>query len=783
MQGWAKRWCIIKEGMLSYAKDDKSIVRGSLNIAHSVATFDYDTLMLFIDSGSNFFRFKFLDLEAFKAWEKIIVYYLELEDIPPKSPILNLEEIVESDSEQNHIVNSISRSLSIKQSILNNNHNTLDPTLSESRCPELKGMIENLFIDFDFLSNQITKTLNENDLNLPDLKLDVEKNGTGKENKLQFFSFRSKKENPNKSINSPQKTNSLISTTIENLKSKQEELEAFKLKAYQILEEEINQRHKSQLNYLNLVSELSQLKSSRPSSPLPSPSDPSVTFQNMMAPTRNSQHNRRRSVYSRRQSSIMTMSSAGNNDEFFDALEGDESPDLEEPVVVINESEDDDSGAEEEEVENESSHTENEENEEKFNEIESSNLLQEELIEADNFEPKGESPNKQENKLINRRSQLPSPVCGEEISFLGILRKNVGKDLSTVTLPVSLNEPLNILQRLCEELEYFELLNKANTTDDSLERLIYITAFAISPYAASGQRSARKPFNPLLGETFEYIREDYGFKFISEKVSHNPPIFACYSESENYEFWQESSPKSKFWGKSMELNSGGTSHIRLKKYNEHYTYNKAVGWMRNLVGGNKYLEYSGEVIVKNQTSKEYSKVSFKESTFFVSSNNEIKATIFNNKGKSMYQLEGQWSHSILWNKGNDHLEVIFRPNPPIANSAKMYNFTKFAVELNELTPDIKDKLPITDTRYRPDQRYFEEGKVELAEQEKSRVEELQRARRRHREQNNITYTPVWFELKPTIDYEGKKCESWQYKGGYFEARESKSFNNLPNLWN
>jgi len=127
---------------------------------------------------------------------------------------------------------------------------------------------------------------------------------------------------------------------------------------------------------------------------------------------------------------------------------------------------------------------------------------------------------------IVRRSVLPAPVSGEDISLLSILRKNVGKDLSTVAMPVSLNEPINVLQRLCEELEYSELLDKAASLDDSLDRLVYVAAFAVSGYATTQWRAARKPFNPLHGETFEYDCKEQGFKFIAEKVSHYPPVMA-----------------------------------------------------------------------------------------------------------------------------------------------------------------------------------------------------------------------------------------------------------------
>ncbi|NWW88460.1 OSBL7 protein, partial [Rhynochetos jubatus] len=51
-----------------------------------------------------------------------------------------------------------------------------------------------------------------------------------------------------------------------------------------------------------------------------------------------------------------------------------------------------------------------------------------------------------------RRSCLPAPPAPPgDVSLWGLLRSSVGKDLSRVALPVQLNEPLNTLQRLCEE--------------------------------------------------------------------------------------------------------------------------------------------------------------------------------------------------------------------------------------------------------------------------------------------------------------------------------------------
>ena len=85
-------------------------------------------------------------------------------------------------------------------------------------------------------------------------------------------------------------------------------------------------------------------------------------------------------------------------------------------------------------------------------------------------------------------------------------------------MPVTMNEPLSALQRLCEEVQYTELLKEASALDDPYDRMVKVAAFAVSSYAGTQHRAGSKPFNPILGETFECIREDKGFKFIAEQV-------------------------------------------------------------------------------------------------------------------------------------------------------------------------------------------------------------------------------------------------------------------------
>ena len=53
-----------------------------------------------------------------------------------------------------------------------------------------------------------------------------------------------------------------------------------------------------------------------------------------------------------------------------------------------------------------------------------------------------------------------------------------------------------------------------------MQRLLLITTFMVSCNASAENRLG-KPFNPLLGETFELVREDIDVRLIAEQVSES----------------------------------------------------------------------------------------------------------------------------------------------------------------------------------------------------------------------------------------------------------------------
>lgn len=139
------------------------------------------------------------------------------------------------------------------------------------------------------------------------------------------------------------------------------------------------------------------------------------------------------------------------------------------------------------------------------------------------------------HQLITRpesRTQLPYLLPpNHSVPVWKIIGKFVQQDLSKVSLPVILCEPLNILQRSTEQMTNYQLLEKAAVEPDSCMRLVYSAIFGLTQHANNINRF-KKPFNPILGETFEYVTKDY--QYIAEQVSHHPPQTGYHFEGNGY---------------------------------------------------------------------------------------------------------------------------------------------------------------------------------------------------------------------------------------------------------
>ncbi|XP_041671933.1 oxysterol-binding protein-related protein 7 [Cheilinus undulatus] len=390
------------------------------------------------------------------------------------------------------------------------------------------------------------------------------------------------------------------------------------------------------------------------------------------------------------------------------------------------------------------------------------------------------SPNSVVPKSTGRRTTLPAHCPdNSHVGLMAILYNNIGKDLARVSMPAALNEPVNLLQRLCEELEYSELLDTASNTEDPFQRMVYIAAFAISGYSTATFRNRYKPFNPVLGETFECIREDRGFRLISEQVCHHPPISACHAESDKFSFWQDQRWKNKFWGKSLEILPTGMVNVTLPRFGDHYEWNKVVTCIHNVLSQQRYLEHYGEVTIRNLKSNVCTcKITFVKSRYWGSetNKNEVQGMVLDQSGSVIHRFGGLWHEGIFC----DTLptpKCVWKPNPMPKDYLLYYGFSSFAVELNELSPDLKPFLPPTDSRLRPDQRLLEDGYVDESDKKKDYIEEFQRERRKELAKKGEEHIPRFF--RKTKDSCGR--DVWVSNGTYWKLRENPGFAKTSNI--
>ena len=375
---------------------------------------------------------------------------------------------------------------------------------------------------------------------------------------------------------------------------------------------------------------------------------------------------------------------------------------------------------------------------------------------------------------VNRRTAIPAPTVPPP-SLIGFLRKNVGKDLSAIAMPVSSNEPLSYLQRAAECMEYSSLLDKAASTSDGLERLIYVTAFALSCLSPGRvkERAIRKPFNPMLGETYELVREDCGFRFLAEKVSHRPIQMAYQADSKDWSFSQSPLPTQKFWGKSVEVLTEGRVRLRLHTTGERFSWLAATSFLRNIIAGERYFEPVGEMTVVNETTGQKAVSTFKAGGMFSGRSEEVNVKTFDTHGNELtLGLAGAWTSSLqLTEHGNTTNVAIWTVGPLVDQAPKHYGLPVFAASLNQITPIEEGKLAPTDSRLRPDQRALEDGDVDLAEDVKAKLEERQRERRREMEERGEGWKPRWFSL---VEGHGDEEIIWRLRtgrDGYWEERE------------
>ena len=358
-------------------------------------------------------------------------------------------------------------------------------------------------------------------------------------------------------------------------------------------------------------------------------------------------------------------------------------------------------------------------------------------------------------------------------------------------LPIQFNEPLNTLQRECERFIFCSLLDKASKEKKPEMKFALISAFITAEMSMSIGRIL-KPMIPLVGETFEYVDNNLHYRFFAEEVQRMPGhISAFIVEGKKWKYWGDNrnTASFRFFSGAYGVDFGNKIHLELVNEDKEnkidkFLYNRPSTLLKGILTNKLHYDYNGEI---NITSPDYPNIFCKIE--YISDYNEegiIKGEIVKGEnidnGDIIYKIGGNWKKEIYITDSDDNNKnVLFTVNEEefFKNSVEKYIIPEYCCNLNYLPDELKEIIPVSDTRNRPDQKEYEIGSTEKSQELKAIIEEMQVYKQDILDKSNKEHQPIYF----TNEYnEDSKDFVYMYKGGYWEDRKNKKFKNLKNVF-
>jgi hypothetical protein len=303
-----------------------------------------------------------------------------------------------------------------------------------------------------------------------------------------------------------------------------------------------------------------------------------------------------------------------------------------------------------------------------------------------------------------------------------------GKSAVSLSLPVRIFEPRTNLERVCDLMLYAPtFLNVAYAQSEPLERFKYVMTFAVAGLHHSiGQL---KPFNPILGETFQSTLSD-GTDVACEHTSHHPPI-------SNFQFTGDKYSIAGFvlWHASMSVKSNAM--LNTNKGPVRVTFPEADGipgatieynlpylQIGGLLWGDRTVDIMGHMVFEDKKNHLQCELRLNPDAksgmggMFSSSKtptDSLRGVILDTSvspPREICDVSGSWLHDLVF--GNKTYWSINKHQ-----SGHMLHYPE-------------DKILASDSRFREDLHYLAAGDLDESQEWKVKLEVLQRADRKAR---------------------------------------------------
>ncbi|MED6259926.1 Oxysterol-binding protein- protein 11 [Ataeniobius toweri] len=355
----------------------------------------------------------------------------------------------------------------------------------------------------------------------------------------------------------------------------------------------------------------------------------------------------------------------------------------------------------------------------------------------------------------------------------------LGMDLTRVVLPTFILEKRSLLEMYADFMSHPELfvtIADGNSPEDRMVRFVeyYLTSFHEGRKGAI----AKKPYNPIIGETFHCswrvprrpetstespqgspepsadTQEPYQVRFMAEQVSHHPPVSGFYAECQekqmcvNTHVWT----KSKFMGMSIGVSMIGEGCLHLLEHDEEYTFTLPCAYARSILTV-PWVELGGKVNIGCNKSGYSAVITFQTKPFYGGKLHKVTAEVKHNPTNAVVcRVQGEW---------NGVLEFSYT-----SGETKVVDVTKLPVTRKRVRP-IEKQAPTESRRlWQHVTEALRQKDIEKATEHKRVLEERQRTEERHRAETETPWRTRYF------DREG---EGWAYRKPLWKNSASKSY--------
>ncbi|XP_039706726.1 oxysterol-binding protein-related protein 11 [Pteropus medius] len=344
----------------------------------------------------------------------------------------------------------------------------------------------------------------------------------------------------------------------------------------------------------------------------------------------------------------------------------------------------------------------------------------------------------------------------------------LGMDLTRVVLPTFILEKRSLLEMYADFMSHPDLfiaITNGATAEDRMIRFVeyYLTSFHEGRKGAI----AKKPYNPIIGETFHcswrmpksevassvtsnsstqaitnhaLLSEEalsqvgsdcYTVRFVAEQVSHHPPVSGFYAECAerkmcvNAHVWT----KSKFLGMSIGVTMVGEGILSLLEHGEEYTFSLPCAYARSILTV-PWVELGGKVSVNCVKTGYSANITFHTKPFYGGKLHRVTGEVKHNLNTVACRVQGEWNSVLEFTYSN--------------GETKNVDLTKLAVTKKRVRP-LEKQDPFESRRlWKNVTDALRESEIDKATEHKRTLEERQRTEERHRTETGTPWKTKYF---------------------------------------